>query len=88
MFSLDGGGDGVEEDTALMLFRSSFMFYNVNFDVSFDTRRLHELASNLLRRFATPSPSDAYEIAVKVSNQNRSTHQSRDEGRNSHGLLC
>jgi len=84
MSSLDGGGDCVEEDTALMLFRSSFIFYNVNFDVSFETRRLHELASNLPRRFATQSPSDTYEIAVKVSKQNRSTHQSRDEGRNSH----
>lgn len=79
MSSLAGGGDCVEEDTVSILFCSSFIFYNVNFDGSFDARRLHELVSNLPRRFATQSPSDAYEIAVKVSNQNRSTHQSRDE---------
>ena len=78
MSSLAGRGDCVD------LFRSCFIFYNVNFAVSFDTRRLHELANNLPRRCATQSASDAYEIAVKVSNQNRSTHQSHDEGRNSH----
>ena len=47
MSSLADGGDCVEEDTVSILFRSFFIFYNVNFDVSFHTRRLHELVSNL-----------------------------------------